>query len=375
MNTRVAPNPHVDRSRVPPPALDDTTFHASLPGFAPTPIRSAPHAAARLGVRAVYVKDESQRAGMPSFKILGASWATYRTVLAHLGRTPSRTPSLDELRSAIVSSGLDLVLVAATDGNHGRAVARVAALLRLPAIILVPTGTVASRIEAIEGEGAQVRVVPGGYDDAIAASAALADSTHVVISDTSWEGYTDTPQWVIDGYGTMMHEVTDEIAAGRVPEPTVVAGQMGVGAFAAAVARHFAHRPARLLVGVEPVSADCVTTSIELGELTTISGTQDSIMAGLNCATPSPVAWDDLLYGYDVCVTVLDRHAEQAMRLLREDGIGAGESGAAGLAGLLAHARALGLGPKDDVLVFLTEGVTDPVNYARIMAATPTPTP
>ncbi len=365
---RLVRNTAVDRARLPPPALDDGAFHASLPGFAATPIRPAPHAAARLGVRSVWVKDESQRLGTPSFKILGASWATYLTVMAHLGRTPGPSPSLAELRTALADAGAGPTLVAATDGNHGRAVALMARLLGLAAIILVPAGTVAGRIEAIRGEGAHVRVVDGGYDDAVAASAALADADHVVVSDTSWEGYTDTPRWVIDGYGTMLHEATDAIAAGSMPEPTLVLAQMGVGAFAAAVARHFAHRPARLLVGVEPVSADCVTTSLERGELTTITGAQDSIMAGLNCATPSVVAWDDVRHGYDACTTVLDADAEEAIRLLARDGIAAGESGAAGLAGALAHRDGLGLGEEDDVLVFLTEGITDPVSHDRIMS-------
>jgi diaminopropionate ammonia-lyase len=144
---------------------------------------------------------------------------------------------------------------------------------------------------------------------------------------------------------------------------------MGVGAFGAAVARAFAPRTARLLVGVEPTSADCVTTSAEVGEILTIPGPQDSIMAGLNCGTPSVVAWDDVLHGFDVLTTVTDLAAEDAMRLLHEDGIAAGESGAAGLAGLLAHGAELGLGADDDVLLFLTEGPTDPVGYQRIVGA------
>ena len=366
---RLTHNAHTDRASVSKAGMPDPAFHPSLPDFATTPLRSAPKAAQRLGVRSVLVKDESQRLGMPSFKILGASWATYRSVMAHLGRAVGAQPTLDELRMAVAAQGSDLTLVAATDGNHGRAVARMAKLLGLGAIIIVPAGTVDSRIDAITGEGAEVRVVDGGYDDAIAASAALSDDKHVVISDTSWEGYTDTPGWVIDGYSTMLTEVIDEIEAGHVAEPTVVAAQMGVGAFAAAVTRQFASRPARLLVGVEPTTADCVITSVEAGKILTIPGPQDSIMAGLNCGTPSIVAWDDVLRGYDVLVTVTDDDARDAMRLLHDDGIEAGESGAAGLAGLLAHAEGLGLGPQDDVIVLLTEGVTDPVAYRDIIGA------
>ena len=364
---RLTFNAHTHRASVSKAGIADPTFHPSLPDFAPTPLRSVPKAAQRLGVRTVLVKDESQRLGMPSFKILGASWATYRAIMAHLGLPVGDKPTLDELREAVAIHGSDLTLVAATDGNHGRAVARMAKLLDLRAIILVPAGTVDTRINSIIGEGAEVRIVSGGYDRAIAASATLSDDKHVVISDTSWEGYTDTPGWVIDGYSTLLGEVIDEIEAGHVGEPTVVAAQMGVGAFAAAVARQFASRPARLLVGVEPTKADCVITSVEAGKIITIPEPQDSIMAGMNCGTPSIVAWDDVLRGYDVFVTVTDDDARDAMRLLHDGGIAAGESGAAGLAGLLAHAEGLGLGPEDDVILFLTEGVTDPVAYRDII--------
>jgi diaminopropionate ammonia-lyase len=366
---RLTHNAHVDRASVSKAGTPDPAFHPSFPDFATTPLRSAPKATQRLGVRSLRVKDESQRLAMPSFKILGASWATYRAIMTHLGRPVGAQPTLDALRTAVAAQGPDLTLVAATDGNHGRAVARMAKLLGLGATIVVPTGTVDSRIDAIAGEGAEVRIVDGGYDQAIATSAALSDDKHVVISDTSWVGYTDTPGWVIDGYSTMLTEVIDAIDAGHVAEPSIVVAQMGVGAFGAAVARQFASRSARLLVGVEPTKADCVITSAEAGEITTISEPQDSIMAGLNCGTPSIVAWDDVLRGYDVFVTVTDDDARDAMRLFNDDGIEAGESGAAGLAGLLAHSEGLGLGPQDEVIVFLTEGVTDPVAYRDIIGA------
>jgi diaminopropionate ammonia-lyase len=370
MNTpRLTHNSHADRASVSKAGIPDPAFHPSLPDFATTPMRPAPKAAQRLGVRSVLVKDESQRMGMPSFKILGASWATYCTIMAHLDQAVGAEPTLDKLRQTVAARGPDLTLVAASDGNHGRAVARMAKLLGLGAIIIVPAGTVDSRMDAISSEGAEVRIVDGGYDQAIAASAALSDDKHVVISDTSWAGYTDTPGWVIDGYSTMLTEVIDEIEAGHLAEPTVVAAQMGVGAFAASVTRQLASRPARLLVGVEPTKADCIISSAEAGKITTIPGRQDSIMAGLNCGTPSIVAWDDVLHGYDIFVTVTDDHARDAVRLLHDDGIEAGESGAAGLAGLLAHAEGLGLGLQDDVIVFLTEGVTDPAAYRAIIGS------
>ena len=365
--SRLVTNPHVARDRVPHGELPAPGFHRSLPGFAPTPVRSAPSAAARLGVAQVLVKDESSRMGLPSFKILGASWATYRAVLAKLGREPGPAPSLDELREVVASAARPLTLVAATDGNHGHAVAHVAALLGLPAVVLVPSGTAESRIDRIAGEGATVRVVDGNYDETITASAALDDATHVVVDDTSWEGYADVPGWVVDGYSTMLTEVVDAIEAGDLPEPTVVAAQVGVGALSAAVARAFARRPARVLVGVEPTDAACVTESVLAGRVVTVPATGHTCMAGLNCGTPSVVAFESNLHGYDAMVTIDDDFAEEAVRLLHADGIDAGESGAAGLAGLLAQGAGLGLTASDVVLVVLTERPTDPVSFRRIV--------
>lgn len=362
---RLVRNPRMDRERVPDGEPPPPGFHASLPGFCPTPIRAAPAAAARLGVRTVLVKDESRRMGMPSFKILGASWASHRALLARLGLPPEEVRTLDELQEVVAQR--DLVLVAATDGNHGRAVARVARMLGLPAIVLLPAGTAPARIEAIAGEGAVVRVVDGTYDDTIAASAALADERHVVVDDTSWEGYEQIPGWVIDGYSTMLREVVAAIEAGEVPEPTVVAGQIGVGALSAAIARGFARRPARLLVGVEPLSAACMAASALAGRVVSVPAAEPTCMAGLNCGTPSPIGFPSNLYGYNCFVAIADSFAEEAIRLLHADGIEAGESGAAGLAGLLAAGQELGLGADDVVLVFLTEGPTDPVNFRRII--------
>lgn len=365
---RLVRNPYLNRDAVAEPRFTSAGFHKSIPGFVPTPLREAETAAARLGVRSVWVKDESMRLGMPAFKILGASWATYRALMAHLGLPEHRKPTLAKLKKAVAESGRPLHLVAATDGNHGRAVARMAREIGLPCTIFVPQGTVRSRIKAIARNGADVIMVDGNYDEAIAASAALADENHVVISDTSWEGYTDVPRWVIDGYQTMLKEVIDLIDEGMVPEPSVVVAQMGVGAFSSAVASAFAHRPARLLVGAEPTVADCLASSIEAGgDLTVIAETPYTSMAGLNCGTPSVVAWDVNRFTFGAFATVDDADAEEATRVLHEDWIDAGESGAAGLAALLRHGGELGLRPEDDVLIFVTEGITDPTNFARII--------
>jgi diaminopropionate ammonia-lyase len=310
------------------------------------------------------VKDESARLGMPSFKILGASWATFRALAERAGVAPEGVAGLEALRAIVADS--PPLLVAATDGNHGRAVARMAALLGLSAHILVPRDMVSARMEALRGEGAEVTVVDGNYDEAVAQSAALAGNGVLVVSDTSWKGYQDVPGWVIDGYATIVDEVLAQLAAARQPSPTVVAAQIGVGAFAASMVRGFVPRGARV-IGVEPTEAACVLESARSGRLVLLDGNLDSIMAGLNCGTPSPVAWPTVLAGIDTFIAVTDEDAEEAMRALADAGVVSGESGAAGLAGLLAFAPEIELGPDDHVLVVSTEGDTDPDAYRRIV--------
>ena len=337
-----------------------TAFHRLLPHYAFTPVVDAPGLAAELGVSTLSVKDESRRLGMPSFKILGASWAVYRLLVSMLGHDP-QWRTLDELRRAFAPLG-PLTLVAATDGNHGRAVAHMAALLGYDARILVPAGTAAARIDGIAGEGAHVTVVNGTYDDAVRASAALAGDRALVVSDTSWDGYTEVPRTVIEGYSTIFAELDTQLPA--PPELLVV--PMGVGALLAAAVERYAAQAT--IVSVEPVSAACGLHSAAAGHPVVVAGPHDSIMAGLNCGTVSPVAWPVVSRGVDLFVAVDDAAAEQAMRDLATVGIVAGETGAAALAGL----RALAAGRPDEVrdrraLVLCTEGATDPVAYQRIV--------
>jgi diaminopropionate ammonia-lyase len=342
------------------PELSPTAFHARLPGYAPTPVVDAPALAVDLGVASVSIKDESHRLGLPSFKILGASWAVYRLLVGRLGLEPEWR-DLDELRGAFAPLG-PLTLVAATDGNHGRAVAHMARRLGYAARIFVPAGTARARIDAIEGEGAPVTVVDGTYDDAVRASAALAADDVLVVSDTSWPGYTAVPCTVIDGYATIFAEVDSQLAA----RPEVVVVPMGVGALAAAAVRHYAADAT--IVVVEPLSAACGMESAAAGRPVEVPGPHDSIMAGLNCGTVSIVAWPTLADGADAFVAVDDAAAERAMRDLAAIGVVAGETGAAALAGLRAAVDAglPGVAGKR-VLVLCTEGATDPVAYERIV--------
>jgi diaminopropionate ammonia-lyase len=340
-------------------------FHRRLPGYEPTPVVDAPGLAAELGVSKLSVKDESRRLGLPAFKILGASWAVYRLLVSRLDQEPEwRT--LDELRAAFAPLGR-LTLVAATDGNHGRAVAHMAALLGYDAHILVPAGTAPARIDGIASEGAQVTVVDGTYDDAVRASADLATDRALVVSDTSWAGYTEVPRRVIEGYSTIFAEVDAQLAE----PPDVVAIPMGVGALLAAAVEHYAARAT--IISVEPVSAACGLHSAAAGHPVVVPGPHDSIMAGLNCGTVSPVAWPVVSHGVDVFLAVDDPAAEQAMRDLATVGIVAGETGAAALAGLGALAAAMPGEVRDRrALVLCTEGATDPSAYRRIVGHDPT---
>ncbi|MQA75795.1 MAG: pyridoxal-phosphate dependent enzyme [Solirubrobacterales bacterium] len=334
------------------PSDDDRPlhFHRGLPGYAPTPLIEAPALASEWGVGRAWLKFERERFGLPAFKLLGVSWAARRL----LGEPPY-DPELE--------------LVAATDGNHGRAVARVAREAGIGATILVPAEAAPARIDAIAGEGARVEVVDGSYDDAVRRSAALAGPRRLVLSDTSWPGYEEVPRRVIEGYATIFCEV-DEQAGGAPIDVAVI--PIGVGALAAAAARHLAGR-ARL-AGVEPTTAACMLESVRAGEITEVPGPHPSIMAGLNAGLPSLVAWPLVSGGFDILCGVEDEVAVEGTRRLASLGLAVGEcsGGAAGAAGrLLADpgARAaLGAGPGSSVLVLLTEGVTDPDAYARLVA-------
>ncbi|HUR49887.1 MAG TPA: diaminopropionate ammonia-lyase [Acidimicrobiales bacterium] len=345
------------------PSDDPRPFHRTLPGYVVTPLVDAPELARDLGLHRLWIKVEAERLGLPAFKMLGASWATFRllgSILEARGFAPPAAPNLEDLRRAAAPLG-PLTFAAATDGNHGRAVARMASLLGCAARILVPAGTAPARIEAIESEGAQVKVVDGTYDEAVREAAGLASRNTLIVSDTSWEGYSQVPQWVIDGYRTIFSELEEQLAGQR---PDITAVQMGVGALAAAAAE--AIDAETELVIVEPASAACGLRSAEAGRPTEVPGPHDSIMAGLNCGNVSPIAWPRVSRRADLFVTVGDDQAARALRDLADIDVVAGETGAAGLAGLRAAIAANALEPAGrTALVICTEGATDPESYDR----------
>lgn len=364
------------------PARTPLAFHRRFPGYEPTSLIDVPELAALLGIGQVLVKDESSRLGLPAFKILGASWAVYRTLQERAAASASESfgtwSTLRELAEQLAPLK-PLTLATATDGNHGRAVARVAALLGFAARIFVPTGTAQARIDAIAGEGATVEVVDGTYEDAVARAAREANARCLVISDTSWLGYEEIPHWIVEGYSTILWEIEDELTRRGEKNPDLFAVQFGVGALAAAIVRHYQERPPNdrpKILSVEPLHAACMLAAMEAGEIVTVPGPHDSIMAGLNCGRVSMVAWPVVSTGIDAFIAVEDERAREAMRALARAGIVAGETGAAGLAGLIelmtaankANERvALGVNESTRALVIVTEGATDPQSYRGIV--------
>jgi diaminopropionate ammonia-lyase len=322
-------NPAVRPQNVAAPSAAAAAFHRALPGYAPTPVRDLPDLAAELGLGAVLVKDESDRLGLPAFKVLGASWATELA-----------------LREAPDTH----TLVAASAGNHGRAVAHVAAGRGLACRVFLPERSLPVRRQAIASEGAEVVVVNGTYEEAVGAAEAAAREPGVALVDDV--GDAGPARWVIDGYATLFAEAASQARYDVVLVP------VGVGSLAAAAARHGA-RAGVPVIGVEPVTAACLTASLRAGEPTRVP-TPGTTMAGLDCAEVSPAAWPSLLAGIHATATVTDEETDRAVRDLRRAGLRIGESGAAPLAALRALAADGDpiLPPSCRVLLIATEGPT-----------------
>lgn len=321
---------------MPPPSGVAASFHASLDAYEPTPLRPLDGAAAELGLGAVSVKDESNRLGLPAFKVLGASWA---------------------VEVALRESPGVHTLVAGSAGNHGRAVAHVAARRGLAARVYLPERALAKRREAIASEGAEVVVVDGTYEDALARAAA--DSERDGFLEMADVGDSGPARWVIDGYATMFAELAEQGSFDLLLVP------VGVGSLAAAAAR-FGAAAGVAVVGVEPETAACLTASLAAGEPVVVD-TPGTTMAGLDCAEVSAASWPSLRAGIRGTVTVTDDEARAAMDELAANGLEIGESGASSLAALRvlateeagADLRAcLALGAESRVALIATEGLT-----------------
>lgn len=363
----------------PAQAQQARAFHRSFPQYAPTPLVALPALGARLGLGGLFIKDESPRFGLNAFKVLGGSYAIGRHIAARLGARPEEMTHA-ALTGADAREALgDAVFFTATDGNHGRGVAWTARELGCRAVVRMPKGTVKSRVENIRALGAEVTVEERNYDGCVRLAAQQAAQTPggVLVQDTAWPGYEQIPLHIMQGYLTMALEADEQMDA----PPTHVFLQAGVGSMAAAVAAYFeqAHPqdPPKIIL-VEPTAADCFFRSAAKGEITAVKGDMPTMMAGLACGEPSPIAWDILKGLTAAYLSCEDAAAARGMRALArplagDRAIVSGESGAATMGALLDAAadekarEALGLDERARVLLISTEGDTDPVNYRRVM--------
>ncbi|KAI0944760.1 hypothetical protein AcW1_002393 [Taiwanofungus camphoratus] len=392
-------NPHVVSYTTPLTSLPDprsTSFHRQLPGYNPTPLRLIPHSLIpeyRLTTGCVLLKDESERLGLPAFKILGASWGTYRAVTQRLGL--GLDVSLDGLARILKEKGGNITLFSATDGNHGRAVAWMAKLLELKCEIYIPQGLHIDTRELIAEEGARVIEVPGDYDRAVQDAHDAANKVQgILIQDTALEGYKEIPKWIVDGYSTIFAELDEQVpqfTGGRHADVIIV--PVGVGSLAQAVVAHFKqseHSSRTKVITVEPDIAACLKKSLlaasnfaSPGDPPRAIQTVSTIMAGLNCATVSPLAWPLLKGGIDVAINVADIEAHRAVEDLQSIDIPVGPCGAAPLAALrhlIARSQNSAdiVTPESVIVLLATEGprmytvpldstITDPIILTQIL--------
>lgn len=377
---------HTPRGEVPPflcPAATEApwAFHHTLPDYAPTPLVRLPGLARALGVGEVLVKDESHRFGLNAFKGLGGIYALARAAGEVLGL--AGPPTWESLQTPAARQALAGVeFVTATDGNHGRGVAWAARRLGCRAHVYLPAGSVPARAQAILDAGAvEAEILPLSYDDTVAHAARLArEKGWRLIQDTSWPGYEDVPAWIVQGYTTMAREAAEQLEELGLARPTHVFLQAGVGAMAGGVLGYLAARygeAAPDFLIAEPEDIPCIYASAQAGQPRRVEGQAGTIMAGLNCGTPCSLTWPvlrDLARWYAACP---DAVAEEGMRLLGrphpgDPAVVSGESGAvtAGLLARLAQSplrQDLGLGEDSVVLLFSTEGDTDPEHYRQVL--------
>lgn len=363
-------------------------FHKSFPQYDVTPLQKLSALAEYLGVKNIYCKDESYRFGLNAFKVLGGSYAMGRYIAKELGRDISELPysvlSSEELRKEFGQA----TFFTATDGNHGRGVAWAARRLGQKAVVRMPKGTTKTRFDNIAKEGAVVTIEEVNYDDCVRMAAAEAARTEhgIIVQDTAWEGYEEIPSWIMQGYGTMAMEADEQLHGYDCERPTHVFIQAGVGSLAGAVQGYFANRypdnPPKVIV-VEAEAAACLYKGAAAGdgEIRIVDGDMVTIMAGLACGEPNTISWDILKNHVDTFVASPDWVAARGMRMLAapvkgDQPVTSGESGAAPF-GTLACIMTmdeyrplrehLGLDEHSKVLLFSTEGDTDPERYESIV--------
>ena len=363
-------------------------FHESFPQYSVTPLAQLKGMAEYLGLGSLFVKDESYRFGLNAFKVLGGSFAMARYIAGQLGKDVSQVDysylTSDKLKEEFGQA----TFFTATDGNHGRGVAWAANRLGQKAVVLMPKGSVESRFNNIAKEGAQVSIEEVNYDECVRRANAMAEKTEhgVMVQDTAWEGYEDIPAWIMQGYGTMASEAAQQLKEAGVDRPTHIFIQAGVGSLAGAVQGYFAnlfHDCEPTVVVMEAQAADCLYQGAKAGDgdIRIVDGDLSTIMAGLACGEPNIISWDILKNHSAFFVSCPDWVSAKGMRMLGapvkgDPQVVSGESGAVGM-GLIATLmtepeyaqlkEAIGLDENSRVLMFSTEGDTDPENYRKIV--------
>lgn len=384
--------PKTDDRNLPVMAMSEVEkakeFHQTIPGYEPTPLANLANMANYLGLGGVYVKDESYRFGLNAFKVLGGSFAMARFIAEETNRDVSELPfetlTSDKLREEFGQA----TFFTATDGNHGRGVAWAANRLGQKAVVYMPKGSTQTRFDNIAKEGAKVTIEECNYDECVRMAAAAAAKTEhgVVVQDTAWEGYEKIPAWIMQGYGTMALEASAQLADAGVDRPTHVFVQAGVGSLAGAVQGYFANKypenPPKVVVVEADIAACLYEGAVHgSGEEVFVDGDLQTIMAGLACGEPNTTSWDILKNHVSVFIAASNGIAADGMRMLSapikgDPQVVSGESGAAPFGALVAIMKdpeyaglkaKLGLDENSKVLLFSTEGDTDPDCYKDIV--------
>ena len=368
--------------------VKERTFHESFPQYSQTPLARLQHMADYLGIKELYVKDESYRFGLNAFKVLGGSFAMARYIAKQTGRDVSALPynvlTSEELRKEFGQA----TFFTATDGNHGRGVAWAANKLGQKSVVLMPKGSTRTRLENIRKENAQATIEEVNYDECVRMANALAEKTPngVMVQDTAWDGYEEIPSWIMQGYGTMAMEADEQLHEYGCERPTHVFIQAGVGSLAGAVQGYFANRypenPPKVIV-MEASVADCLYKGAVAkdGSVRFVDGDMQTIMAGLACGEPNTISWDILKNHVTAFLSCPDWVSAKGMRMLAapfkgDPQVVSGESGAVGM-GVIASVMQmdeykelrefLALDENSRVLMFSTEGDTDPDRYKEIV--------
>lgn len=364
------------------------SFHQSFPQYSVTPLAKLDGMAKHLGLGGVCIKDESYRFGLNAFKVLGGSFAMARYIAGEMKRDVSEMNYGYLTSPAFREEFGQATFFTATDGNHGRGVAWAANRLGQKAVVHMPKGSTKPRFDNIAKEGAKVTIEEVNYDDCVRMAAkGAAETEHgVVVQDTAWEGYEEIPSWIMQGYGTMASEAAEQLRQLSINRPTHVFVQAGVGSLAGAVVGYFTNRfpdaPPKFVV-MEAGAADCLYQGALAGDGSSriVTGDLQTIMAGLACGEPNTIGWDILRNHVTAFLSCPDWVSAKGMRMLAapvkgDPAVTSGESGAVGMGCLSAIMQddtykelreALELDGDSQVLLFSTEGDTDPEMYRKIV--------